>query len=97
MEAKICNYFYMLAALLVANIFVVQRSTQKEEKKIAPATTEIRIVLAAPAQRMVFPVLPTVADLSKKRKNKSFSSTGEKKQKNTSDTSTAEASDPAVR
>ncbi|PVH64057.1 hypothetical protein PAHAL_2G174900 [Panicum hallii] len=46
---------------------------------------------------MVFPVLPTVADLSKKRKNKSFSSTGEKKQKNTSDTSTAEASDPAVR
>jgi hypothetical protein len=52
---------------------------------------------ATHAQRMVFPVLLTIADLSKKRKNKSSSSTGAKKQKSTSNTSTAEASDPSVR
>jgi len=51
-------------------------------------------VLAAPAQKMVFPVVPSVADLSKKRKNKSSSTTGVKKQKRTS---AAEASDPSVR
>ena len=68
-----------------------------KKKKIAPATTETSIVPAAPAQRMVFIVLPTVADLSKKRKNKSSSSTVAKKQKSTSNTSTAEASDPSVR
>ena len=52
---------------------------------------------AALAQRMVFPILPIVADLSKKRKNKSSSSTVAKKQKSTSNTSTVEASDPSVR
>ncbi|RLN33565.1 hypothetical protein C2845_PM03G31640 [Panicum miliaceum] len=46
---------------------------------------------------MIFPVLPSVANLSKKRKNKSSSSTSVKKQKSTSNTSTAEASDPSVR
>ncbi|XP_039792118.1 uncharacterized protein LOC120657984 [Panicum virgatum] len=48
----------------------------------------------APAQKTVFPVVPSVADLSKKRKNKSSSTTGAKKQKRTS---AAEASDPSVR
>ena len=51
-------------------------------------------MLAAPAQRMAFPVVHAVVDLSKKRKNKSSSSTGAKKQKSSS---AAEASDPSVR
>ena len=59
-----------------------------------PANTETSIVLAAPAQKMVFPVVPSVVDLSKKRKNKSSSTTGAKKQKRTS---AAETSDPSVR
>ena len=59
-----------------------------------PANTETSIVLAAPAQKMVFPVVPSVADLSKKMKNKSSSTTGAKKQKRTS---AAETSDPSVR
>lgn len=70
---------------------------KRKKKKITVATTKTSIVPAAPVQRMVFPVLPTVVDLSKKRKNKSSSSTRAKKQKSISNTSTAEASDPSVR
>jgi hypothetical protein len=77
MEVTICNNFYMFAAHI---LFCIGPPKQKK-KKTTPVTTKTSIVLAAPAQRMVFPDLPVVANLSKKRNNKSSSSTRAKKQK----------------
>ncbi|KAG2605172.1 hypothetical protein PVAP13_4NG113157 [Panicum virgatum] len=78
----------------IAAMLAERGPPKKKKKKVPPASTETSIVLAAPAQKMVFPVVPSVADLSKKRKNKLSSTTGAKKQKRTS---AAEASDLSVR
>ncbi|KAG2595572.1 hypothetical protein PVAP13_5KG135087 [Panicum virgatum] len=78
----------------IAAMLAERGSPKKKKKKVPPANIETSIVLAAPAQKMVFPVVPSVVDLSKKRKNKSSSTTGAKKQKRTS---AAETSDPSVR